>query len=161
MRKLYFKKLLSILGHSALCIVIYFIGFTLLTLVANFFKNHFIRLCIAFGIPLIFVLIRVFNRRVENQEMRRTYLADANRERLIFGEEWHRICKFPHFLAEILAFATIDVVIAVVVAFLVTGPWWVCISVALIFFVAPCALFFIIDFFLWIRVHNAWRKDAK
>lgn len=161
MRKLYFKKLLSILGHSALCIVIYFIGFTLLTLVANFFKNHFIRLCIAFGIPLIFVLIRVFNRRVENQEMRRTYLADANRERLIFGEEWHRICKFPHFLAEILAFATIDVVIAVVVAFLVTGPWWVCISVALIYFVAPCALFFIIDFFLWIRVHNAWRKDAK
>lgn len=161
MRKLYFKKLLSILGHSALCIVIYFIGFTLLTLVANFFKNHFIRLCIAFGIPLILVLIRVFNRRVENQEMRRTYLADANRERLIFGEEWHRICKFPHFLAEILAFATIDVVIAVVVAFLVTGPWWVCISVALIYFIAPCALFFIIDFFLWIRVHNAWRKDAK
>ena len=160
MRKLYFKKLLSILGHSALCIVIYCIGFTLLTLVANFFKNHFVRLCIGFGIPLVFVLIRVFNRRVENQEMRRAYLADANRERLVFEEEWHRICKFPHFLAELLAFATFAFLFSIVAAFLVTGPWWIYLLVALLYFVAPCALFFIIDFFLWIRVHNAWRKDA-
>jgi hypothetical protein len=138
MRKLYFKKLLSILGHSALCIVIYCIGFTLLTLVANFFKSHFIRLLIAFGIPLVFVLIRVFNRRIENQEMRRAYLADANRERLVFEEEWHRICKFPHFLAELLAFATIAFLFSIVAAFLVTGPWWIYLLVALLYFVAPC-----------------------
>lgn len=160
MRKLYFKKLISILGHFALCLIIYFIGFSILSLVANFFKNWFVRLCIGFGIPLIFVLIRVFNRRVDNQEMRRAYLADANRERLIFGEEWYRICKFPHFLAEVLAFATIALVITVVICFKVIAPWWIYILMILIDLVAPCALFFVIDFALWLKVHNTWRKDA-
>ena len=160
MRKLYFKKLMSILGHFALCLVIYFVGFSILSLVANFFKNWFVRLCIGFGIPLIFVLIRVFNRRAENQEMRRAYLADANRERLIFGEEWHRICKFSHFRAEILAFATIAFIVAAVVCFMLIAPWWFEIYVIAIFFVVPCVLFFIGDFALWLKVHNTWRKDA-
>ena len=160
MRKLYFKKLLSILGHSALCIVIYCIGFTLLTLIANFFKSHFIRLCIAFGIPLVFVLIRVFNRRVENQEMRRAYLADANRERLVFGEEWHRICKFPHFLAEVLSFVTIAFVATVVVCCMLMSPWWFYLYIAFLLFVVPSILFFIGDFALWLKVHNTWRRDA-
>ena len=160
MKKLYFKKLISILGHSALCLIIYFIGFSILSLIANFFKNYFIRICIAFGIPLILVLIRVFNRRTDNQEMRRAYLANANRERLVWREEWHRICKFPHFLAEILAFASLDFIITVIIAFLVIGPWWVYILVALLYFAVPCVLFFIIDFALWLKVHNTWRKDA-
>ena len=160
MRKLYFKKLISIFGHFALCLIIYFIGFSILSLIANFFKNWFVRLCIGFGIPLVLVLIRVFNRRVDNQEMRRAYLADANRERLIFGEEWHRICKFPHFLTEILAFATIAFVVTVVVCFMLIAPWWFYIYVAAIFFVVPSMLFFIGDFALWLKVHNTWRKDA-
>ena len=160
MRRLYFKKLISILGHTLLCIVIYCIGFTLLTLIANFFKNHFVRLCIGFGIPLILVLIRVFHRRSENQEMRRAYLADANRERLVWREEWHRLLKFPDFRAEVLAFASIAFIFAIIVAFIVTGPWWIYILVALIYLLAPCTLYFIIDFILWVIVHNSWRKDA-
>ncbi len=160
MRKLYFKKLISILGHFALCLIIYFVGFSILSLIANFFKNWFVRLCVGFGIPLILVLVRVFNRRVENQEMRRIYLADANRERLIFGEEWHRICKFPHFLAEVLAFASIALVVTVVVSFIVIVPWWGYMLIALIDFVIPCAIFFVIDFSLWLKVHDTWRKDA-
>ena len=160
MRKLYFKKLMSILGHFALCLAIYFIGFSILSLVANFFKNWFVRLCIGFGIPLVLVLIRVFNRRADNQEMRRAYLADANRERLIFGEEWHRICKFSHFRAEILAFATIAFIVTAVVCFMLIAPWWFEIYVIAIFFVVPCVLFFIGDFALWLKVHNTWRKDA-
>ena len=160
MRKLYFKKLISILGHFALCLIIYFIGFSILSLVANFFKNWFVRLCIGFGIPLVLVLIRVFNRRTDNQEMRRAYLADANRERLIFGEEWHRICKFSHFRAEVLAFASLAFIITVIIAFWVIGPWWVYIVIALIDFIVPCVLFFAADFALWLKVHNTWRKDA-
>ena len=160
MRKLYFKKLISILGHFALCLTIYFIGFSILSLVANFFKNWFVRLCIGFGIPLILVLIRVFNRRADNQELRRAYLADANRERLIFGEEWHRICKFFHFRAEVLAFATIAFIVTAVVCFMLIAPWWFEIYVIAIFFVVPCVLFFIGDFALWLKVHNTWRKDA-
>jgi hypothetical protein len=160
MRKLYFKKLISIFGHFALCLIIYFIGFSILSLIANFFKNWFVRLCIGFGIPLVLVLIRVFNRRADNQEMRRAYLADANRERLIFGEEWHRICKFPHFRAEVLAFATLDFVITVLIEFSLIAPWWFYIWVALICLVVPCAIFFAIDFALWLKVHNTWRKDA-
>lgn len=160
MQKLYFKKLISILGHFALCLVIYFIGFSVLSLIANFFKNWLVRLCIGFGIPLTFVLIRVFNRRVENQEMRRAYLADANRERLVFGEEWRRMCKFPHFWAEVLAFATIAFVITVVIFFTVIAPWWVYVLMALINFAIPCILFFAADFALWLRVHSRWRKDA-
>ena len=160
MRKLYFKKLISIFGHFSLCLIIYFIGFSILSLVANFFKNWFVRLCIGFGIPLVLVLIRVFNRRADNQEMRRAYLVDANRERLIFGEEWHRICKFPHFRAEVLAFATLDFVITVLLEFSLIAPWWFYIWVALICLVVPCAIFFAIDFALWLKVHNTWRKDA-
>ena len=102
MRKLYLKKLISILGHLALCLIIYWLGITFISIIANFFKNWFVRFCIGFGIPLALVLIRVHNRRLDNQEMRRAYLAEANRERLVLKEEWHRICKFPHFLAEVL-----------------------------------------------------------
>ena len=160
MRKLYFKKLISILGHLALCLVIYLIGSSIISLIANFFKNWFIRFCIGFGIPLVFVLIRVFNRRADNQEMRRAYLADANRERFVFREEWVRICKFPHFSAEIFAFATLDFVITVIILFRFIAPWWFYIWVALICLVVPCAIFFVIDFALWLKVHNTWRKDA-
>lgn len=160
MRKLYFKKLISILGHLALCLVIYLIGLSIISLIANFFKNWFVRFCIGFGIPLTLVLIRVFNRRADNQEMRRAYLADANRERLVFKEEWYRICKFPHFLAEVLAFATIAFVVTVVVCFMLMAPWWFYIYIAAIFFVVPSMLFFIGDFALWLKVHDTWRKDA-
>ena len=159
-RKLYFKKLISILGHLALCLVIYLIGSSIISLIANFFQNWFVRFCIGFGIPLIIVLIRVHNRRIENQEMRRSYLADANRERLIFGEEWHRICKFPHFLAEVLSFVTIAFVVTVVVCFILMAPWWFYLYIAFLLFVVPSVLFFIGDFALWLKVHITWRKDA-
>ena len=160
MRKLYFKKLISILGHLALCLVIYLIGLSIISLIANFFKNWFVRLCIGCGIPLILVLIRVHNRRIENQEMRRAYLADANRERLILKEEWYRICKFPHFLAEVLAFASIAFVVTVLVCFMLIAPWWFYIFIAFIFFVVPSILFLIGDFALWLKVLSTWQKDA-
>ena len=159
-RKLYFKKLISILGHLALCLVIYFVGVSIISLIANFFKSWFIRFCIGFGIPLIIVLIRVFNRRLDNQEMRRAYLAEANRERLVLKEEWYRICKFPHFLAELLAFVTIAFVVTVVVCFILMAPWWFYLYVAFILFVVPSVLFFIGDFALWLRIHCIWREDA-
>ena len=117
MRKLYFKKIISILGHLALCLIIYWLGITFISIIANFFKNWFVRFCIGFGIPLALVLIRVHNRRLDNQEMRRAYLAEANRERLVFREEWYRICKFPHFRAEVLAFATLSFVITIFILF--------------------------------------------
>lgn len=160
MRKLYFKKIISILGHLALCLIIYWIGITFISIIANFFKNWFVRFCIGFGIPLTLVLIRVFNRRSDNQEMRRSYLADANRERFVFREEWVRICKFPHFSAEILAFATLDLVITVIILFRFIAPWWFYLLVALICLAAPCVLFFVIDFSLWLKVHHTWQKDA-
>ena len=160
MRKLYFKKIISILGHLALCLIIYWLGITFISIIANFFKNWFVRFCIGFGIPLALVLIRVHNRRLDNQEMRRAYLAEANRERLVFKEEWHRICNFSHFRAEILAFASIDLVFAIAVAFRFIAPWWFYIYIAAIIFVVPCVLFFIGDFALWLKVHNTWRKDA-
>lgn len=160
MRKLYFKKLISILGHLALCLIIYWLGITFISIIANFFKNWFVRFCIGFGIPLILVLIRVFNRRSDNQEMRRAYLAEANRERLVFREEWYRICKFPHFRAETLAFATLSFVITIFILFFFIAPWWFYIYLAAIFFVVPCVLFFIGDFALWLKVHNTWRKAA-
>ena len=160
MRKLYFKKIISILGHLALCLIIYWLGITFISIIANFFKNLFVRFCIGFGIPLALVLIRVHNRRLDNQEMRRAYLAEANRERLVFREEWYRICKFPHFRAETLAFATLSFVITIFILFFFIAPWWFYIYLAAIFFVVPCVLFFIGDFALWLKVHNTWRKDA-
>ena len=159
-RKLYFKKLISILGHLALCLVIYLIGSSIISLIANFFKSWLVRFCIGFGIPLILVLIRVFNRRLDNQEMRRAYLAEANRERLVLKEECSRICKFPQFLAELLAFVTIAFVVTVAVCFMLMAPWWFYLYIAFLLFVVPSVLFFIGNFALWLRIHSIWREDA-
>ena len=160
MKKLYFKKVLSMLIHLAICFAVYFIGFSILSLIANFFNHPLIRFGVLFGIPLVIVLIRVYHKRIENNEMRRSYLAEANRERLILKEEWQYMIKFPHFLAEILAFVTIfsPIVIAVGVANPVN--FFVGILAGAIVLATFGMIYFVLDFALWMIVHNTWRKEA-
>lgn len=160
MKKLYLKKVLSMLIHLAICFAVYFIGFSILSLIANFFKHPLIRFGVLFGIPLVIVLIRVYHKRIENNEMRRSYLAEANRERLILKEEWQYMIKFPHFLAEILAFVTIFSPIVIAVGLANPANFFVSIIAGVIILATFGTIYFVLDFALWMIVHNTWRKEA-
>ncbi len=159
MKKLYRKKLFSILLHTIVCYVIYLIGFSLISLIANFFTNPFIKLVFLLGIPLMIVLIRVYNRRLENAELRRSYLGDANRDRFAVADEWRCMLKFPHFLAELFAFATILFPVTLIISITLPTTWWIRIFVGLLSFGLLWGIYFIVDFALWLFIHKAWRKE--
>ena len=159
MKKLYFKKLLSILLYALICLAIYFIGFSILSLIANFFKNGIIRLIVLLGIPLTIVLIRIYNQRLENQEMRREYLANENKGRLNLKDEWRYMILFPHFLAEISAFSTLVFLVTFASLIGVDAPFGVRILSIVFSFVPIAVLYFIIDFVLWMLVHKTWKKE--
>ena len=88
--------------------------------------------------------------------MRRSYLVEANRERLILKEEWQYMIKFPHFLAEILAFVTIFLPIVIAVCLANSASILAGVIVLSIFVM----IYFVSDFALWMIVHNTWRKEA-
>ena len=160
MKKLYFRKVLSMLIHLAICFAVYFIGFSILSLIANFFKHPIIRFGVLFGIPLVIVLIRVYHKRIEDNEMRRAYLALANKEKLVLKEEWKYMIKFPHFLAEILAFVTIFSPIVIAVGLANPANFFASILAGVIVLATFGAIYFVLDFALWMIVHNTWRKEA-
>ena len=159
MKKLYGKKLFSILLHTIICYVIYLIGFSLISLIANFFTNTFIRLVILIGIPLTIVLIRVYNRRLETPEFRRSYLADINRDKFSFTDECRYMLKFPDFLAEIFAFATILFPIVLITNMTLPTTWWMRSLGGLLSFCLLWAIYFVIDFSIWLHIHYLWRKE--
>ena len=159
MKKLYFKKLTSIILYTLICIVIYLIGFSLISLIANFFKVLLIRQIISFGIPLAIILIRIYNKRLENPDLRREYLTAVNTERLNLKEEWQYIIKFPHFLAELFAFFTLAFLYSILTVIGVPVPFIIKILSILLAFVIFAGLYFIIDFFHWILVHRTWKKE--
>ncbi len=159
MKKLYFKKLWSIIVYALTCFAIYFIGFSIISLIANFFKNPIVRLIILLGIPLTIILIRIYNKRLENSEMRREYLASVNQEHSALKDEWQYMIKFPHFLAEVFAFSTLTFLFTFVTIIGIAVPFAVRIFSMLIVFIISAGLYFVIDFGLWMLVHRTWKKE--
>ena len=159
MKKLYFKKIFSITLYSLICLAIYFIGFSIISLIANFFKNPIIKLIILLGIPLTIILIRIYNKRLENPEMRREYFAAVNQGRFALKEEWRYMIKFPHFLAEILAFSTLAFLFAFVTIIGIAVSFTVKLLSMLTVFIISAGLYFVIDFGLWMLVHRTWKKE--
>ena len=159
MKKLYFKKLSSIILYTLICVAIYFIGFSIISLIANFFKNAIIRLIILLGIPLTIILIRIYNKRLENPEIRREYLASVNKEKFNLKDEWQYMIKFPHFLAELSAFSTLAFLYALLTVIGVPVPFLIKILSILLAFIIFAGLYFVIDFGLWILIHRTWKKE--
>jgi len=159
MKKLYFKKLISIILYTLIFIAIYLIGFSIISLIANFFKVLIIRTIISFGIPLTIILIRIYNKRLENPDLRREYLASVKEGKLNLKEEWQYMFKFPHFLAELLAFSTLAFAYSLLTVIGVSVPFIIKILSILLAFVIFAGLYCIIDFFHWILVHRTWKKE--
>ena len=159
MKKLYFKKLTSIIVYTLICIAVYLIGFSLISLIANFFKVLIIRTIISFGIPLIIILIRIYNKRLENPDLRREYLASVKEGKLSLKEEWQYIIKFPHFLAELLAFSTLAFAYSLLTVIGVPVPFIIKILSILLAFLIFAGLYFIINFLHWVFVHRTWKKE--
>lgn len=160
MKKLYFKKLFSIIAYAVICYLIYLVGFNFLSLLANWFENIIVRFAIFFGIPLIIVLIRIYNKRFEMQELRRAYLTQVNRECLIFKDEWRYMIKFSHFSAEICAFITIFLPLSMFIGFARESFGLIGFLVGLLFLIGFVTVSVTTDFVLWLLVHNTWRKGV-
>ena len=159
MKKLYFKKLISIMLYTLIFIAIYLIGFSIISLIANFFKSLLVRMIISFGIPLTIILIRIYNKRLENPDMRREYLASVKKGKLSLKEEWQYIIKFPHFLAELFAFLTLAFVYSFLSIIGFPVPFIIRILSMLLCFIIFASLYFVIDFSHWIFVHRTWKKE--
>ena len=71
MRKLYAKKLGSIALMSLVFFGIYFLATFLLQTFVNFIESNLLKALIFLAIPAIFVVIRIYRRRLENAELRR------------------------------------------------------------------------------------------
>ncbi len=155
--KLYFKKLLIILLFAGLCFVISLLGSVILLTVANFFQNVFVRSLILIGIPAVVILGIVYHYRRENKDLARAYQEYCNHEKMTFKKELLYMIRFPDFLAEILAFATILLPMIIALCIATSEPLWAEMLAGVIVLCIAEAVFFVIDFALWMIVHHWWR----
>ena len=74
MGKLYFKKLFSIILFAFCILGVFFISYSILATVSNFFKHPAIRYTILMGVPTFFVLRLVNKGRIKNQNLKIDYM---------------------------------------------------------------------------------------
>lgn len=160
MIKLYFKKLLLMLIYVIICFLIYYVGFSILATLANFFEAPIIRYGVMFGIPAIIILIIIYKHRIEKKEMRRSYLERTNKEKLILKNEFLYMFRFPDFLTEIFSFTTIILPAVIAIGIGNQAPWWADVFAGTIILCILVSMFFVLDFIFWMIVHIAWRKRS-
>ena len=122
--KLYFKKLLFMLLYVSLCLLIYFLGFSILVSIANIFENSMIRNCVLIGIPVGIIFTIVYCHRRDKSGIRRVYLEQLGHVKLSIKEELAYILHFPEFIAELLAFFTIILPVILAIGVASAAPWW-------------------------------------
>lgn len=159
MVKLYFKKLLSMFLSVALLILIYYIGFSALMTASNFFKALWIRYVVLFGIPALIILVMVYRRRAENAEIRRCYLTYSAPPKTGVKQEFLYILRLADFLMELAAFATILLPFLVGIGIENQAPWWANILAGIIMFCLFEGGYFLLDWMLWLLVHNKWQRE--
>jgi hypothetical protein len=152
------KKLGSILLYTILCIFVYFISFNILVSIANVFKTPLFRYGILIGVPVGIAFVTVHRFRVEKGEIRRAYLSIAGTEKIGIKSEWRYMIRFPEFIAENIAFATVILPFLTAIGIANPGPWWANILAGVVILCIGVGAFFIIDFLLWMLVHVSWRK---
>ena len=158
MVKLYFKKLLSMLFYIALDVLIYYISYSILATIANFFENSIIRYGVLMGIPVVIICVIVCKRRIKNIEIKQCYLESINNTKPTFKTEIRYIFKFPHFLTELFSFATIVSPIVIVLGIESNASFWKDIFAGSIVLSVIVGIFFVLDFISWVIVHTYWRK---
>ena len=161
MRKLYVKKLCSIAIMSLVFWGIYFLATFLLQTFVNFIESNLLKALIFLAIPAIFVVIRIYRRRLENAELRRTYLNSIADTEVTWKGQIKHIWKFADFRAEISAFATVLLLILsiVFIAGGAKGYFWTNMLSLAISFVIFEGIYIIIDMICWLAVHRIWFKE--
>ena len=159
MVKLYFKKLLSMFLSVALLILIYYIGFSALMTASNFFKALWIRYAVLFGIPALIILVMIYKRRTEGMENRRCYLKNIDTQKTWMKKELWYIIHFADFRMELVAFATFLLPFVVGIGVENQAPWWANIIAGTIIFCLIEGGFFLLDWMIWLLVHNKWQRE--
>ena len=72
--------------------------------------------------------------------------------------ELRYMLRFPEFIAENIAFATVILPFLIAIGVANPGPWWANILAGVVILCIGVGAFFIIDFLLWMLVHVSWRK---
>ncbi|MBR3810806.1 MAG: hypothetical protein IKJ16_00550 [Agathobacter sp.] len=165
MFKLYLKKLILIIGFCFTILGVYFLCYPFIATIANFFKNSPLQYAILFGVPTFFVLILVYNGRVQDQKLRKAYvkyIRTKDSKNLIdkIKDEIVYLKSFQSLQAELLAFSTL--ILPFVVAIGVTAdseaPFFANVLAGITLFAVFVGSYLILDVLFWVLVHKKWLK---
>ena len=162
MKKLYVKKLIYMALYVALFFFIYTLSFSVLATAAGFFKIFLVQCLIVYGIPFIIMVVFVYRKRSNNSERRREYLQYMENEtKPVLKKEFLFLIKDPHFITEILAFATVIALFLFPIGAGVDGPFYAVFLGGLVIFILVNSIYFLIDFVHWMVVHKNWLKNSR
>ena len=148
------------LFFTALGFLIYYIFYSVLGTIVNFFGNSIIiRYSVLMGIPGVITYLIICNRRIKNIKIKQHYLESINNTKTTLKTELGYIFKFPHFLTEIFSFATIISPILIAIGVESNASFWGNIFAGLIVMVVIVGVFGALDFISWMIVHTVWRKN--
>ena len=140
---------------------IYFLATFLLQTFVNFIESNLLKALIFLAIPAIFVVIRIYRRRLENAELRRAYLNQITDQEVTWKQQLKYVLRSADFRAEIAAFATVLLLI-LSIAFLLGGAkgyFWTNMMSLFLSFVLYEGIYVIIDMICWLAVHRIWFKE--
>lgn len=165
MFKLYFKKLLLLIGFNLAIIGICILGYPIIGTLANFFQHPVIHYTILMGVPTFIVLMLVYKGRIKNQNLRNDYMnyiksVDAIERKVTLKYEMSYFKSFQPLHAEILAFATIILIFVVAIAITVenAASFWANLLTTITLFSLFVIVYTILDILFWVFVHRKWMK---
>ncbi len=160
MLKLYFKKLLSMIGDIIICLIVMVIFSNILFTISNFFVESKAKSFVLLGIPFIVSIIVIQHYRFRNDEKREAYLNNIGNSKFSFKSDIKYMYNLPDFRAEVLAFSTLILlfVLAMIVGIENEELPIIKFIAGLVVFLVFNALYIVFDFLLWVHVHIRWRK---
>lgn len=163
MGKLYFKKLFSIILFAFCILGVFFISYSILATVSNFFKHPAIRYTILMGVPTFFVLRLVNKGRIKNQNLRidyMNYIRDLSITdlRIDLRNEINYFKTFKPLYAEVLAVATLLLPFVIAIGFSTENEASIFVNllIGLLIFSLFVGIYAVADIALWIVVHKKW-----
>ena len=160
MPKLIVKKLLSMLAYAAVIWIIFFLGSGALLTTANFFADSVVRGAILLGFPVLLALLLIVLRRVQNMDLEGSYLAFCDGSKPTVGQELGYLGRFSHLRAEVVVFASLDLILVLALVASSSAPWYANLLAGVIFLILFPAVFLLLDALLWLAVHALWRRSA-
>ena len=163
MVKLYFKKLVSILLYGASVFGVFYVGYSILAIISNFFTDYpIVRYAILFGVPLGIVLKIVCTYRVENAVLRREFLSFCEDQSISFQQKCRFIMCFSHFRAEMLAYATYAFLFSLVfgIANGASAPWYANLFAGTVFFLLIMLAVGLVDLLSWLLICRKWLRES-